>query len=130
MKDNKEDLEDEADFDLLEERLLNYPALAIAQCHRVMNGMSKKLRKNVNRAMNLLNDYQQDKYDKVQRKEDLIDKYESRLGEYLIQLTKREMNSAQTRQTSLYLHTINDFERIGDHTWNVAKQMAKIIERG
>ena len=49
VKDNKEDLEDEADFDLLEERLLNYPALAIAQCHRVMNGMSKKLRKNVNR---------------------------------------------------------------------------------
>ena len=120
VKDDKEDLEDEADFDLLEERLLNYPALAIAQCHRVMNGMSKKLRKNVNRAMNLLNDYQQDKYDKVQRKEDLIDKYESRLGEYLIQLTKREMNSAQTRQTSLYLHTINDFKRIGDHASYIA----------
>ena len=43
VKDNKEDLEDEADFDLLEERLLNYPALAIAQCHRVMNGISKHL---------------------------------------------------------------------------------------
>ena len=109
VKDSAEELEDEADFDLLEERLLNYPALAIGQCHRAMNGMAKKLRKNVNRAMNLLNDYQQDKYDKVQRKEDLIDKYESRLGEYLIQLTKREMNTAQTRQTSLYLHTINDF---------------------
>ena len=67
-KDSAEELEDEADFDLLEERLLNYPALAIGQCHRAMNGMSKKLRKNVNRAMNLLNDYQQDKYDKVQRK--------------------------------------------------------------
>ncbi len=115
-----EELEDEADFDLLEERLINYPALAIAQCHRAMNGMSKKLRKNVNRAMNLLNDYQQDKYDKVQRKEDLIDKYESRLGEYLIQLTKREMNTAQTRQVSLYLHTINDFERIGDHASYIA----------
>ena len=126
MKDNKEDLEDEADFDLLEERLLNYPALAIAQCHRVMNGMSKKLRKNVNRAMNLLNDYQQDKYDKVQRKEDLIDKYESRLGEYLIQLTKREMNSAQTRQTSLYLHTINDFERIGDHASYIAHMSSEM----
>ena len=112
VKDSAEELEDEADFDLLEERLLNYPALAIGQCHRAMNGMAKKLRKNVNRAMNLLNDYQQDKYDKVQRKEDLIDKYESRLGEYLIQLTKREMNTAQTRQTFLYLHTINDFERV------------------
>ena len=115
VKDSAEELEDEADFDLLEERLLNYPALAIGQCHRAM-----KLRKNVIRAMNLLNDYQQDKYDKVQRKEDLIDKYESRLGEYLIQLTKREMNTAQTRQTSLYLHTINDFERIGDHASYIA----------
>ena len=120
VKDSAEELEDEADFDLLEERLLNYPPLAIAQCHRAMNGMAKKLRKNVNRAMNLLNEYQQDKYDKVQRKEDLIDKYESRLGEYLIQLTKREMNTAQTRQTSLYLHTINDFERIGDHASYIA----------
>ena len=70
--------------------------------------------------MNLLNDYQQDKFDKVQRKEDLIDKYESRLGEYLVQLTKREMNTAQTRQVSLYLHTINDFERIGDHASYIA----------
>ena len=120
VKDSAEELEDEADFDLLEERLINYPALAIAQCHRAMNGMSKKLRKNVNRAMNLLNDYQQDKYDKVQRKEDLIDKYESCLGEYLIQLTKREMNTAQTTQVSLYLHTINDFERIGDHASYIA----------
>ena len=51
VKDSAEELEDEADFDLLEERLLNYPALAIAQCHRAMNGMAKKLRKNVNRAI-------------------------------------------------------------------------------
>ena len=120
VKDSAEELEDEADFDLLEERLLNYPALAIGQCHRAMSGMARKLRKNVNRAMNLLNEYQQDKFDKVQRKENLIDKYESRLGEYLMKLTKHEMNSAQTRQASLYLHTINDFERIGDHASYIA----------
>ena len=120
VKDSAEELEDEADFDLLGERLLNYPALAIGQCHRAMSGMARKLRKNVNRAMNLLNEYQQDKFDKVQRKENLIDKYESRLGEYLMKLTKHEMNSAQTRQASLYLHTINDFERIGDHASYIA----------
>ena len=128
VKDSAEELEDEADFDLLEERLLSYPALAIGQCHRAMNGMAKKVRKNVNRAMNLLNDYQQDKFDKVQRKEDLIDKYESRLGEYLVQLTKREMNTAQTRQVSLYLHTINDFERIGDHASYIAYMSSDMHE--
>ena len=128
VKDSAEELEDEADFDLLEERLLSYPALAIGQCHGAMNGMAKKVRKNVNRAMNLLNDYQQDKFDKVQRKEDLIDKYESRLGEYLVQLTKREMNTAQTRQVSLYLHTINDFERIGDHASYIAHMSNEMHE--
>ena len=128
VKDSAEELEDEADFDLLEERLLDYPALALGQCHRAMNGMAKKVRKNVNRAMNLLNDYQQDKFDKVQRKEDLIDKYESRLGEYLVQLTKREMNTAQTRQVSLYLHTINDFERIGDHASYIAYMSSDMHE--
>lgn len=120
IKDSAEELEDEADFDILEERLINYPALAIGQCHRAMNGMATNLRKNVNRALRLLNDYQQDKYDKVQRKENLIDKYESRLGEYLIKLTKREMNTVQTTKVSLYLHTINDFERIGDHASYIA----------
>lgn len=39
-----------------------------------MSGMARKLRKNVNRAMNLLNDFQLSKFDKVQRKEDLIDR--------------------------------------------------------
>ena len=41
VKDSAEELEDEADFDLLEERLLNYPALAIGQCHRAMSGMAR-----------------------------------------------------------------------------------------
>ena len=44
VKDSAEELEDEADFDLLEERLLDYPALAIGQCHRAMSGMAKKRR--------------------------------------------------------------------------------------
>lgn len=126
IKNDLEEMEETADFDLLEERLIPYPALAIAQCHRVMNGMAKKVRKNVNRAMNLLNDFQPDKYDKVQRKEKQIDKYEARLGAYLMKLTKGEMNTEQTRQASLYLHTISDFERIDDHASdisNMAKQM-------
>jgi phosphate:Na+ symporter len=128
IKDDAEELEETADFDLLEERLIPYPALAIAQCHRVMNGMAKKVRKNVNRSMNLLNDYQPDKYEKVQRKEKQIDKYEARLGDYLMKLTKGEMNTEQTRQVSLYLHTISDFERIDDHASDIAVMSRQMNE--
>lgn len=128
IKDSPEDLAEQADFDLLEERLIPYPALAIAQCHRVMNGMAKKVRNNVNRAMNLINEFRPEKYEKVGRKEKLIDKYEARLGTYLMKLTKQALNTEQTRQTSLYLHTISDFERIGDHAADIAEMSKSINE--
>ena len=84
IKDSEEDLEDiadNADFDLLEERLLMSPSLAIAQSDRVIDGMARKVRKNVGRALNLIHEYSDKKFEKVQRKEDLIDKYESKIGE-------------------------------------------------
>jgi len=58
----------------------------------------------------------------------LIDKYETKIGEYLMQLTKREMNTAQTRQVSLYLHIISDLERVGDYASNVARVTNEINE--
>lgn len=119
---------DSADFDLLEERLLAYPALAIGQCRRVLRGMSKNVRKNVGRALDLVDGYERERYNKVQSKEELIDKYETKIGEYLMQLTKREMNTAQTRQVSLYLHIISDLERVGDYASNVARVTNEINE--
>lgn len=128
VKDTKEEMEEEADLELLEDRLVVYPALAIGQCQRVISGMAKKVRKNVNRAMNLLNDYQQEHFEKVQRKEDLIDKYETKLGAYLMRLTKKELTTAQSRQMSLYLSTISDFERIGDHAAYIAYMSKEMQE--
>jgi len=124
VKDSAEDLEDiadSADFDLLEERLLNMPALALGQVERVVSGMSKKVRKNVGRALNLIQTFSQEKYEKVQRKEDLIDKYESKTGEYLIQLSKQRMDSKQTRRVTMLLRAVGDLERIGDYASNIAR---------
>lgn len=132
IRDSAEDLEelaDNADFDLLEERLLVSPALAISQSDRVIEGMSRKVRKNVGRALNLIQEYSQRTYDKVQRKEDLIDKYESKTGDYLVELTKREMNSQQTRHVSRNLRIIGDLERIGDYASNIARVMNEAHEK-
>lgn len=124
VRDTAEDLEDiadNADFDLLEERLLNMPALALGQVERVVDGMSRKVRKNVGRSLNLIQEFSQAKYEKVQRKEDLIDKYESKTGEYLIQLTKQRMDSRQTRRATMLLRVVGDLERIGDYASNIAR---------
>ena len=123
IKDSAEDLEDQqdtADFDLLDERFLVSPALALSQSNRVIMGMAGKVRKNVGRALNLIHEFSDKKYEKVLRKEDLIDKYESKLGAYLVALTKKEMTSQQTRQSSADLRVIGDLERIGDYASSIA----------
>ena len=129
VKDAPEELADFADLDLLEERFLDYPALAIGQSHTAMNGMAKKARKNVIRAMNLLSDFSENKYQKVQEKENLIDKYEDQLGTYLMQLTGREMTEPQAQQVSILLHSVSDFERLGDHAVNIAETANELHEK-
>ena len=47
IKDSPDDVEDQADFDLLEERFLRNPELALTQVGTVMNGMARKAQKNV-----------------------------------------------------------------------------------
>lgn len=129
IKDSEEEVEDQADFDRLEERFLAYPDLALAQSHTVMNGMAKKSRKNIYRALSLLNDYSQDKFNKVKEKEALIDKYEDKLGTYLMQITGKDMSVAQTKETSKLLHTISDFERMGDHASALSKVARELSEK-
>lgn len=129
VKDTAEDKEEQADFDLLEERFLNYPALAIGQSHTAASGMAKKARKNIQRAMGLFDSYNEERYNKVQEKENLIDKYEDKLGSYLMQLTGRDMTESQSKQVSILLHTISDFERLGDHAVNLSKSANELHEK-
>lgn len=129
VKDTEEDKEEQADFDLLEERFLKYPALAIRQSHTAINGMARKARKNIGRAMGLFENYSEDRYNKVQEKENLIDKYEDKLGTYLMQLTGRDMTENQSKQVSIFLHTISDFERLGDHAVNLSKSANELYEK-
>ena len=129
VKDSPEDMEDQADFDLLEERFIAYPALALEQSHLAMNGMAKKSRKNIFRALSLFTDFTTDKFQKVQEKENLIDKYEDKLGTYLMQLTGNEMTIQQTTQASKMLHTVSDFERLGDHAVNLSLVASELHEK-
>ena len=130
IKDTEEDKADQADFDLLEERFLQYPPLAISQSHLAMNGMATRVKNNINRSLDILGEYSEEVFNKVQEKENLIDKYEDKLGTYLVQLTGREMTVAQNSEVSKFLHTISDFERLGDHACNISYLAKDNNEKG
>jgi phosphate:Na+ symporter len=129
IKDDPEDEDDKPNFDILEERFLRYPAIAISQSHTAVNGMAIQARKNIARAIDLLDNYTAERFQKIQEKEGLIDKYEDKLGTYLLQLTGKEMTEEQTREVTKFLHTISDFERLGDYAVNISKVANELMEK-
>ncbi|MBR7070579.1 MAG: Na/Pi cotransporter family protein [Clostridia bacterium] len=129
IKDNPEDLEDAAEFDRLEDRFLSHPAVALEQSSNAVCSMARKARKNLSRAIELLYDYSDDRYQVIQNKEDIIDKYEDKLGTYLVKLTGMELSAEQGREISKILHTIGDFERIGDHAVNISNTALELHEK-
>ena len=114
-----EDTENEI-FDLLEEHFLNNPELAIRQSQVVMDGMVEKVRSNLIRSLKLLEEYSEERYSKVHRRENLIDKYEDKLEAYLVRLTMGEMDLEQSRQVSKILYMAGEFERLADQAVNLA----------
>ena len=130
IKDKPEDAAVLEDFDRLEERFLDHPALAVEQSRLTVNSMAKKARENLFDAFALISNYSDEGFQHVTDTEDIVDKYEDKLGTYLIHITSRELNPDQNEAVGKYLHTINDFERISDHALNVAECAQELHEKG
>lgn len=121
IRDKTSGGEELQDFERLEERFLNHPALAVEQSRLTVNAMAKKAKENLFGAFALIDAYSVEGFDHVNHLEDIVDKYEDKLGTYLIHITSHELNSELNGAVGKYLHTINDFERISDHALNIAE---------
>ena len=119
----------QADFDRLEERFLAHPALAIEQSRSTINSMARRAQENLENAFGLLGYYSEDRFEQVAELEDIVDRYEDRLGTYLMKITGKELTSEQTEEVSKFLHTMSDFERISDHALNIAETAKEIHEK-
>ena len=117
------------ELDRLDERFLQHPALAVEQSRMTVNAMARTARENLLRAMELVESFNDAKAHKVELTEDLIDLYEDKLGTYLVKLNSHELTEKQNESVSKYLHTLSDFERIGDHAMNITEAAREIHEK-
>ena len=117
------------ELDRLDERFLQHPALAVEQSRMTVNAMARTARENLLRAMELVESFNDAKARKVELTEDLIDLYEDKLGTYLVKLNSHELTEKQNESVSKYLHTLSDFERIGDHAMNITEAAREIHEK-
>lgn len=126
IKDSDE--EEKWDEDKLEERFIIHPALALEQTRIVINQMAERTLANYDRASNLLNVFDDKAFKKVETKEEILDRYADKLSSYLVKVTKKELSSEQNANASKYLQALVDFERIGDHAYNISEIAANIQE--
>ena len=117
------------DMDRLEDRFVQHPALAIEQSRAVINSMAERAQENLMVAFETLANYNEESWGRVRELEDLVDRYEDKLGTYLIKLTAQELNSQQNEDVTKFLHTISDFERISDHANNIGECAHEISEK-
>ena len=114
----------------LEERFIQHPALAIEQSRLTINAMAEEAKRNFVEAVALLHGYSDERFKLVEDLEGSVDRYEDKLGTYLVKVTEREMTAKQNAEVSKFLHTISDFERISDHALNVAEAAQEISQKG
>lgn len=121
--------EKKEEFAFIDERLLSTPSVAIAECNNKSIEMANIARKTIIDAISLLNDYSSKKTVKVLKNEDNLDMYEDKLGTCLVKLSSREISDEDSRKVSRQLHTIGNFERIGDHAVNLLNAAQEIHDK-
>ena len=113
----------------LEERFIQHPALAIEQSRLTINAMAEEAKRNFVEAVALLHGFSDERYKLVEDLEKSVDRYEDKLGTYLVKVTEREMTVRQNAEVSKFLHTLSDFERISDHALNIAEGAKELHEK-
>ncbi len=118
-----------AEFDKLDERFLKHPALAVEQSRLTVNSMAALSKETVQKSIHLLYDYSPAGAAEIERNEDMVDRYEDKIGTYLVKLNGHELTREQNENVSKYLHVLSDLERISDHAMNISELAREIHEK-
>ncbi len=128
VKNDASNDEQMEEINKLEERFLQYPPLAVENVSNAINAMANKTLKILFDALNLIGNYDEKEYERIEKQEEIIDEYEDKINTYLTRMAARSLNGYQSRIVGRYLHSVGDFERISDHALNIAQIAQKINE--
>lgn len=121
--------EPERQIAFLDDRLFEMPSVAIGECEKLSNEMADLSKSSVKEAIKSIFDHSVKSDEYIADMEKMVDKYEDRLGSYLMRFSGREISLSDSRTVSKILHTIGDFERISDHALNLTESAREISEK-
>lgn len=114
---------------LLDVRFLEKPAFAMEQSRNAAKKMAEASKESLFTALSMLGDYREVDAERVVAEENNVDEYEDALGSYLVKLGQKDLNVHDSRDLSIILHCIGDFERISDHAVNIMESAKELHEK-
>ena len=111
----------EAEPHYLEERLLETPALALAQAVREVSRMGKIAREALSCGMEGLLSEGGPDAEAFARKEEVVDSLQSQITQYLVELSQHNLSEDESERLPVLIHMVNDLERVSDHGENLVE---------
>ncbi|MBR0385628.1 MAG: Na/Pi cotransporter family protein [Erysipelotrichaceae bacterium] len=111
---------------LIDDRLVSRPTIAVNECMNYTREMALISKNAVAESIGLLMEYDEKKYEEIKAMEEKLDWYEDELSTFMIKLSQVSLSQDASEDVGKMMHVITDFERIGDHAYNLAglaKQM-------
>ncbi len=115
---------------LLDERLLTVPSFAVTNALDVVVEMSEVSKTAFGKAISAIGNFSERVAEEVSEMEAQLDNYEDQLGTYMVKLSSTGVSDSDSKKIARILHSINDFERIGDHSENLIGVAREMSEKG
>ena len=129
VKDKEGDSAGSEDAPELDMNLFKIPAVAVEACRGAAVEMARHTEATITDAMNVLRSYDGLLAEKVVEGEQLIDRYEDKLGAYLVKISKSSVTSSDGRKVSKMMHVIGNLERISDHAVNLVESAQELRDK-
>lgn len=100
---------------MLDDRFLKTPAVALGQCRNVINSMGATAVENLSLAIGMHDLFTESNIEKINENELFLDKSETILSDYMVKVNSCILNAEEQKLATEIIHSIMDFERIGDH---------------
>ena len=108
----------------------NTPALALQGCYSVLKTMFVASRTNIQKAMGILDTYNEQMWKDIQEDESGIDMLADKLSNYLVQLSPHISSEPHVSILDQYYKLVTEFERLGDHAMNIGEAAYNMKESG
>ena len=119
----------ELSMPVLDERLFKSPAVALQQAKNAVVKMSRRAARNVGLATPLLLKMDEDVVSAIDVRENLIDRMEVDISNYLIKLADQELGDAESHEVTELLNFVTECERIGDYAVNIKEKAQELTDK-